>query len=158
MNKIKKIWTENKILLVLAIILIICLVIFISVSVTYFYGSSSDKYGNRLDVIKDVPLNDQLFKDIKDELSKDQAVLKTEIETKGKIVYTTITFVEGTKVDDAKKVAEIVPTLYNEDELAVYDLQFTIKSEGENAFTLMGARNSNGSGVIVWNNKAVQEG
>ncbi len=158
MNKIKKVWMENKILLVLAIILVICLAIFIGVSVTYFYGSSSDKYGTRLDATKNVPLKDELFNDIKTELTKSESVAKVETNLKGNIVYININFVSGTDVEAAKKVADVVPTLFNDDELAVYDLQFTIKSEGDNNFTLMGARNSNGSGLIVWNNNKVQEG
>ena len=158
MNKIKKVWMENKILLVLAIILLICLVIFIGVSVTYFYGSNSDKYGSRLDASKELPLKNELFDDIKTELEKSESVSKVDTNLKGNIVYVNITFNEGTEVEAAKKVADVVPTLFNDDELAVYDLQFTIKSEGENGFTLMGARNSNGSGLIVWNNNKVQEG
>ncbi len=158
MNKIKKVWMENKILLVLAIILLICLVIFIGVSVTYFYGSNSDKYGSRLDASKELPLKNELFDDIKTELEKSESVSKVDTNLKGNIVYVNITFNEGTEAEAAKKVADVVPTLFNDDELAVYDLQFTIKSEGENGFTLMGARNSNGSGLIVWNNNKVQEG
>ena len=158
MNKIKKVWMENKILLVLAIILLICLVIFIGVSVTYFYGSNSDKYGSRLDASKELPLKNELFDDIKTELEKSESVSKVDTNLKGNIVYVNITFNEGTDVEAAKKVADVVPTLFNDDELAVYDLQFTIKSKGENGFTLMGARNSNGSGLIVWNNNKVQEG
>ena len=154
MNKIKKVWMENKILLVLAIILLICL----GVSVTYFYGSNSDKYGSRLDASKELPLKNELFDDIKTELEKSESVSKVDTNLKGNIVYVNITFNEGTDVEAAKKVADVVPTLFNDDELAVYDLQFTIKSEGENGFTLMGARNSNGSGLIVWNNNKVQEG
>ena len=158
MNKIKKVWMENKILLVLAIILLICLVIFIGVSVTYFYGSNSDKYGSRLDASKELPLKNELFDDIKTELEKSESVSKVDTNLKGNIVYVNITFNEGTEAEAAKKVADVVPTLFNDDELAVYDLQFTIKSKGENGFTLMGARNSNGSGLIVWNNNKVQEG
>lgn len=40
MKKIKKIWNENRVLMVLAIIIIICLIVIVCVSLTYFYGSS----------------------------------------------------------------------------------------------------------------------
>ncbi len=158
MNKIKKVWMENKILLVLAIILLICLAVFIGVSITYFYGSNGDKYGPRLDASKELPLKDELFNDIKTELEKNESVSNVSTNLKGNIVYINITFGEGTDLEAAKKAVDVVPTLFNEDELAVYDLQFSIKSEGENGFILMGARNSNGSGLIVWNNNIVQEG
>ena len=149
MNKIKKIWTENKILLVLAVILIVCLVIFLGVSIKYFYGSNSNKYGSRLDSIKDTPLSEELFKDIENKLKESESVSKVTTNLQGKVVYITISYNEGTKLDDAKNVAAEVISLFNEDELQLYDLEFTIKS---NEFTLMGARNSNGSGTIVWAN------
>ena len=149
MNKIKKIWTENKILLVLAIILIVCLAIFLGVSIKYFYGSNSNKYGSRLDSIKDTPLSEELFKDIENKLKESESVSKVTTNLQGKVVYITISYNEGTKLDDAKNIAAEVISLFNEDELQLYDLEFTIKS---NEFTLMGARNSNGSGTIVWAN------
>ena len=152
MNKIKKIWMENRVLLVLGIILIVCIVIFLGVSLTYFYGSSNNVYGDRLDVIKKVPLSDKLFDDIKDKLKENASVHSVDIRLKGKIIYINIGFVSDTAMDDAKKVAESTIELFNEDELAVYDLQFSIKANGTNSYTLMGARNSNGSGSVIWNN------
>ena len=61
MKKIKKVWEENRVLMVLAIILVICLIIFAGVAITYFYGSSDNVYGNRLDITKEVPLNSKLL-------------------------------------------------------------------------------------------------
>ena len=158
MNKIKKVLKENKVLIVLGVILLLCLAIFIGVSVTYFYGSNSDKYGNRLESIKNVPLDEKLFNDIKEDVSKKENVTSVDISLKGRIVYITMAFNESAAVESAKSVAEGVVSLFNDDELAVYDLQFIIKSSGDSKFTLMGSRNSNGSGVVVWNNYNKQEG
>ena len=83
-------------------------------------------------------------------------------EGKGKIVYINITFVSNTTMDIAKSTAEASISLFNKDELEVYDIQFTIAaaSLGEfEGYTLMGSRNSSGSGIVVWNNynKEVEE-
>ena len=155
MKKIKKVWEENKVLLVLAIILIICIVVFNIVAMTYFYGSSDNVYGNRLDSIKNLPLSDKLLKEIKDTLEGNESVKKTSVTLKGKILYINIYFVDATKMDDAKKIAESTLELFNEDELKVYDIEFSINSLSTDdvvGYTLMGARNSNGSGSIIWNN------
>lgn len=160
MNKIKKIWVENRVLLVLAIILLTCLIVFAIVSLTYFYGASDNVYGNRLDTTKNVPLNDKLFKDIKNELEEHESVTSASIKLKGKIIYINIVFVNETSMDDAKVIAESATELFNDDELAVYDIQFTIsvkKTEENPGYTLMGARNSNGSGIVVWNNYTILE-
>ncbi len=155
MSKIKKIWTENKVLFVLGIILIICLIVFATVSITYFYGASKDKYGNRLDITKEVPLDSKLYTDIENELKANEKVIKASAKLKGKIVYINVTFSDETKLEDAKLIAETVIKLFNEDELNVYDLEFIIQTENvtDNAgFVALGARNSNGSGSVVWNN------
>lgn len=155
MKKIQKILNENRVLLVLGIILLVCLVVVAVVSLTYFYGSSDTVYGNRLDDIKDMPLNEKLFKDIENELKEDESVKNVSTTKKGKIVYINIDFVDATKMEDAKKVAESSLELFNDDELALYDIEFTITSLSTNDFigyTLMGARNANGLGEIVWNN------
>lgn len=160
MEKIKKILAENRVLLVLGIILIMCLTIFAVVSITYFYGSSDNVYGNRLDITKEMPLNSKLLKDIESELESEKNVKEAKVTLKGKIVYINIEFVNATKMDDAKKVAEETISLFNEDELGVYDIQFTINSLSTDDFkgyTLMGARNSSGNGLVVWNNYNIKE-
>jgi len=159
MEKIKKVWKENRVLMVLAIILIVCVVVFAVVAIPYFYGSSDDVYGTRLDVTKKVVLNKKLLEDVKDELEKSEFVENAVVTLKGKIVYINIKFTDGLDMTEAKKIAEEVVALFNEDELEVYDLQFTIKSEKReevDSYTLMGARNHSGNGTVVWNNYNVE--
>jgi len=160
MKKIKKVWDENRVLLVLGIILIICLIVVTVVSLTYFYGSSDSVYGNRLDEIEKLPLNDKLFDDIKNELKQNEIVKNVNITTKGKIVYINIDFVDATEMEVAKGITEGTIALFNEDELSVYDIEFTIASLSTPDFvgyTLMGARNANGIGEVVWNNYNIVE-
>jgi len=160
MKRIKKVWDENRVLLVLGIILIICLIVVTVVSLTYFYGSSDSVYGNRLDEIEKLPLNDKLFDDIKNELKQNEIVKNVNITTKGKIVYINIDFVDATEMEVAKGITEGTIALFNEDELSVYDIEFTIASLSTPDFvgyTLMGARNANGIGEVVWNNYNIVE-
>ncbi len=160
MGKIKRIWDKNRVLFVLGLILIACVVIVSIVSLTYFYGSSSNAYGNRLDSIKDTPLSDKLLKNIKNEMNSKEDVKNTNIKVKGKIVYIEIEFNDGTKMNDAKEISKEAIKLFSEKELELYDLQFTIKTK---EYTLMGAHNSNGSAStseeedIIWNNYTIKE-
>lgn len=151
MNKIKKYWQENKVLLVMGIILLICLTVIVFVSLTYFYGGDD----RRLEESEKMPLSSNLFSEIENKLKENEIVKKVNILQKNKIIYVMIDFVEETKMDKAKEIARSVLEFFNEDELNVYDIQFSISSLSTNDFTgytLMGARNSNGSGEIVWNN------
>ena len=160
MKKIKKIWIENKVLLVLAIILILCIAVFCIVSITYFYGSSSSVYGNRLDPTKNTPINDRLISDIKQSISENENVNKVTVNLMGIVLYINISFIDDMKIEDAKKIAEDTLELFNDDELNVYDIEFSISTlltETNTKYTLMGARNANGNGSIVWNNYNIEE-
>ena len=161
MSKIKKVWQENKVLLVLAIILIMCLVIFVVVAMVYFYGTSDNVYGNRLDVIKDTPLSKEVLNNVKNNLVENESVVKEEVSLLGKILYINIEFTEKTKMEDAKKIAEKTLEVFSEEQLKKYDIQYTIsvlKTEKTEGYTIMGARNANGSGMVVWNNYNISEG
>ena len=157
MKKTKKIWEENKVLLVLAIILLVCIVVIVVVGLSFFYGSSESVYGNRLDVTKETPLDQKLFNDIKTTLEEKENVLSTNVTLKGKIVYISIKYANNIAMTDAKKIAESAIELFNEEELKVYDIEFSISSDGDSAYTLMGARNAKGSGSVVWNNYNIVE-
>ena len=160
MKKIKKIWNENRVLMVLAIIIIICLIVIVCVSLTYFYGSSESEYGDRLDGIDKVKITDKIKSDVVNNLKSEESVYSANLVNKGRMIYITLDFKIGTILDNAKIVAEKVPTLFNEEELAYYDINITINapaSDDNAGFTLMGARNSNGSGTIIWNNLTVKD-
>ena len=156
MNKIKKVWNENRVLLVLGIILIICLVIVAVVSLTFFYGNDADRYAD--DNI--IELNDNLFKDIEEELKTNESVNTVTTLVTMKRIDIMIEFVPETKMEDAKLIAETVIELFNDEELAVYDIELQISSLSTNEFvgyTLFGSRNANGSGTVIWGNYNVLE-
>lgn len=156
MKKIIKIWQENKVLLVLAIILLICIIVVVVAGMTFFYGNNNNVYGNRLEAAKDVPISDKLLQDIKSELEKNELVSEVSTELRGLIVYINIHFVKDVKIDDAKKLATSSLELFNDDELEIYDIEYSITNDEDDGFTLMGARNSSGAGEIVWNNYNIE--
>ena len=105
MQRAKKIWEENKILLILAIILIICLVVLIGVALKYFYGSSNSVYGNRLDITEKIPMKEETLNKVKTSLEEEEKINLVKVDLKGKVVYISIEFLNDTKMDDAKKLA-----------------------------------------------------
>jgi hypothetical protein len=158
LKRIKRIWEENKVLLVLAIILIICLTVVVIVTITYFYGTSTSVYGNRLDATEKVPLKN--LDNAKKELEKNESIKSVSSQVKGNIVYLNVNFIDDTKMEDAKKIVEPILEVFSEDELNVYDIDITIScltTEKNPGYTLMGARNANGSENIIWNNYTVEE-
>ena len=154
MSKLKKVWNENKILFVLGAIILVCLIIVIVVSLTFFYGSSESPYGHRLDITEKVPLKDDLLKDLKNTLEGTEKVSKASVTLQGKVVYFIITYEVDTDMEKAKEIANSTLEKFSDEELGVYDLQYTIS---DTKYTLMGAHNSNSEESITWSNYNIKE-
>lgn len=153
MNKIKKIWVENRVLVVLAIILVICLIIIGIVALKSFYNGSDNVYGNRLDITKKVPLSDETINEVAQKIKENEKVSDVSALKKGKVVYITIVYLDDTKIEDAKSIAADSVNLFSEEILTVYDLEYIIKTTKKDGFVLTGAKNSRGSESIVWTNQ-----
>lgn len=159
MNKIKELWKKNKILWVLLSILFICFVAIVIVVITFFFGGSKSVYGSRLDGIDNHPITESFKSEYEAGLEDDELISEVSIKTKGKIVYVAISFIDDTTLVEAQSKATASLEKFSEDILEYYDIQFTLKSgatENSEGFTLMGARNASGSGV-VWNNNTKVE-
>lgn len=159
MKKLKELWGNNKVLIVLGIILIICLIAIITVTFSFFLGGNKGVYGDRLDGIDKHPVTNNIKSEYKTSLESEKSVTKVSIDTKGKIIYIIINFASDTSLEDAKNLAASSIEKLNEDILSFYDIDFTLKcekSENSEGFTILGAKNVAGSGLI-WNNNTPLE-
>lgn len=155
MKKIKKIWQENSVLIVLGIILIACLVAISVVVVTYFVGDSSSKYGDRLEGIEDYPFDSEMQDEFIAQIKENEIVEDVTMRVSGKIIYVNITFVPATTLVEGQSVALASLEFFSEDTLSFYDLEYMIEAEATDdaeGFQLIGAKNVSGTGGIVWNN------
>ena len=154
MNKIKELWGKYQVLIVLGIILIICLIAIICVTVSYFFGGSESVYGDRLKDIDKYPISESFISDYKTELETDEMIESVEFTTKGRIIYINISFVGDTSLVEAESKAAASLEKFSEEILSYYDINMTLNcesTENSEGFTIMGAKNVAGSGLI-WNN------
>lgn len=159
MNKLKEIWGKYKILIVLGLILIICFIAILFVTVSYFFGSGESVYGDRLEDIEDYPIEDTFVSEYIANLESDEMINSATFDVKGRVIYVTINFVGDTSLVEAQSKAAASLEQFSENLLSYYDIDFTLISEAtENSegFTIMGAKNVAGSG-IVWNNNTPVE-
>ena len=159
MKKLKELWGNNKVLIVLGIILIICLIAIITVTFSFFLGGNRGVYGDRLNGIDKHPVTNNIKSEYKTSLESEKSVTKVSIDTKGKIIYIIINFASDTSLEDAKNLAASSIEKLNEDILSFYDINFTLKcekSENSEGFTILGAKNVGGS-VLIWNNNTPLE-
>lgn len=162
MNKLKKMWNENRVLMVLAIVLIVCFTIILLVSLTYFYGSSDSESGDRLKDSNKYKITDKVKNSVISKSKENTSIedVSINVSKMSKLIYIKVTYAAGTSMNDAKTGAETLLTYFSEKYLKYYDFNVTITQSGTAdvpAYTIMGARNSGGSGIMVWNNNTVVE-
>ena len=151
MKKNKK--GDIKILLVLLFILLVCFGIIGFLFYKYFYsGTSTTKYGDRLEGIENYKLSDDIENEIQSIYEKTESINKVTVNVQGKIIYINIDFKESIKLDTAKSEAVKSLDKIGEENLKFYDVQFVLtysgKDENEN-FPVFGAKSAN-SLKVVW--------
>ena len=155
----KELWKNNKVLIVLGFILLACLIAILIVTFSFFFGGNKNEYGDRLKDIDKYQITETIKNDYVSSLENDKSVSSVKFNTKGRIIYITINYVSDTSLEDAKAKAATSIAKLSEDILSYYDIDFTIKcekSENSEGFTLLGAKNVAGSG-LVWNNNTPVE-
>lgn len=159
MQKLKNLWNKNKVLVILAVILIICLIAIISVTVSFFLGGNSSVYGDRLEDIDKYPITDSFKSEYIDFLESNEKVDSASIKTSGRIIYVSIKYVVDTTLVDAESLAQSSLEKFSEEILGYYDIDFTLSSDDSDnseGFTIFGAKNVSGTG-LVWNNNTPVE-
>lgn len=144
---------DNRVLWVLLGILVICFLAIGILFYRYFYaGTSSSKYGERLDGIENYPLSETLEKDIQNLYKDNTEIDKVTVTNKGKIVYITINFKQSIKVSTAEDLAIKSLEKIGEKNLTYYDIQYILTYSGteENTnFPVFGSKSAS-SLKVVW--------
>ena len=150
----KKVIKENKVLFVLALVVIISLILIGVGLIKYFYSSSGDKYGDRLNGIEEHKLSDTLADEIK--ALYESGVETVSVDTKGKIIYVIMDVSDGVGKVDAQSYAIKALDVFSDDDKSFYDIQFMITcknaSEETTTYPMEGYKNSNNTQVVWTNN------
>ena len=118
MNLIKR----HKGLAIIGGLTLILLIVMFAIFARMIFSTGDSEYGNRLKGLT------KLSKSITNEVIKETEALEeveeVTIRTQGKIIYTTITFKEGTNLDKAKEIANNTLSTYTEEIMADYDFGY----------------------------------
>lgn len=134
------------------ILSMICLLAFIIVLVLFYvfcsiFINGHDKYGNRLDGIKEVEFTKSELTDIAEEIEKKEEVSSSSVRVEGKIVYIDIVYHDGISKDKAKEVANSSLEIFSDKEKEFYDFEYILTQEGENGFVLTGTKGPKTEGI-----------
>lgn len=150
MEKIKEWAKNNKGLAIVILLSLVLLIVLIIMSIQFFIGGSSSKYGNRLDGINDVKIADDTYKGVKEEVEETGEVENIDIRLQGKIVYTTMVLKSETSTDKAKEIASATLDNYSEKELKYYDFSFFLKWNTEDGETVITGNKHHSLDEISW--------
>lgn len=121
MNVIKR----HKSLAIVGSLTLILIIIMFAIFSKMIFSNGESEYGQRLNGIVKVDKN--IIKETINELNELEEVEDAEIRVQGKIIYTTIIFKSGTKLDKAKEIANNTLSKYNERVVECYDFGYLLK-------------------------------
>lgn len=162
MKKIRK-FKKISIGYIFAAIIIIAFAVLI---IKLVLPGADNKYGARLDGIKENEFTKKAQDKVVDGLKNNENVTKASIHREGKLINVIFTVKNETSKEDAKSIAGAAYTLFTDKVRGFYDIQFMIKkdkeegtkitnAEGEETtkyeFPVMGYSNKKTDG-IVWSN------
>ncbi len=154
----KRFYKENRVFVILMGIALVCIAIIFGMMVWYIINSNTkDVYGNRLDGIEDVEIDDKMKTDMESSISEMEGVQDVTINLHGKIVYFDIDLVNEATVDEAKNISIKCLDFFEEEYLNFYDLQFIITKskveDSEDVFPILGYKKASAT-TITWSNNA----
>ena len=135
-----KLIKNNKVTIFVIILFLVMVLGVIEIKNYLMPDDAKAVYGDRLDGIEEPPLSDSTLKGIEDKLKENDKVTDAKGWIKGKIIKYIITYSDNTSVADAKKVANGLVDMFENDELGYYDLEVTLKKDNKelNNFPIAG--------------------
>ena len=144
------------------LIIIACAAISVGLLLKYFYfGNGGSKYGDRLDGIEAIAISDDKKSEVVNSIKESKNVKDATVTITGKIIYIPIAFEAGADLETSKSIAVKSLEQFSEEEKKFYDVHFTLvseKTDTNEGFTIMGAKNVNGTNLIWNNNNTVSDG
>ena len=113
---------------------IVFLVIFFLILIWLFIVPvfSNNKYGERLDGIKEHKISSDTVKDIENSLKENDKVTDVTYNNEGRILDFIITVSNDMSTEDAKKLGDTILDKISDDDKKYYDIQILIDTEEEN--------------------------
>ncbi|MBE6157497.1 MAG: hypothetical protein E7160_01745 [Firmicutes bacterium] len=135
MNFIKK----NKFTIVAIIVFLIIVMLLVQVKNIFFPSEGGAIYGNRLENIDEVKIDNNKKQAISKNITKDGIAKKATIRISGRIIEVSVVVNEEASVDSSKNLANKVVEKLTDDEKKYYDIQvFIEKSNNTSNFPIIG--------------------
>lgn len=142
---------KNKKLIVLGILAVLLIIFIIFIVRMFVYPTDGPIYGNRLDGIDEVKINDNKSNEIESSLLSNSNIKSAKMYIQGKIVNILID-VQNISVDDAKGALNGTLGSFSDKEKSFYDFQYFITNssdENNESYPVIGYK-SKSNDSITW--------
>ena len=120
---------KESILIGISLLLFLSILIFVKV---FFFSSSGNVYGGRLDDIHSTKISKDKLEKIKNELTENAGIEKVHAYVTGRIINLYMDVTSDALLDEIKNASLKSMENFNEEEKELYDIQIYFVGEGEN--------------------------
>ena len=154
MNLIKK----NKFTIIAVILFTVLVFCLYEVKELFFPNEGKAIYGDRL--VGKVDVADDVYENVEAKVKENEKVTKVTARESGKLINISITVLDDTSIEDAKKLVENILEPFNDSQKDYYDFQVFInkESESENNFPIIAYKHHNSSGFVWTKDREKTEG
>lgn len=149
----KKFYKENRVFSVLMLISITCVLIIFTLLILYFFkGQGTNKYGNRLEGIKEVKIANKKIKEFETKLKEEKGIKESSLNIQGRIIYIIFKINKESSITEGINASLKSLELFSEEEREYYDFNFLVdkeEKEEDEKFPVSGYKNVK-SANIVW--------
>ena len=150
LKKLKNFIVKNKLLSVLiGLFILIFILLLVAIKMLVFPSYSVSKYGNRLDGIENVKLDDSRFNDVKSKFDAKEGFTVNKFRLSGRIVNIFISVGENIGFGDVKSECMRLVSSFTEDEVKFYDFQVFVTGSGDK-YPMVGYKHRDSEG-LSWN-------
>lgn len=150
---------KNKLMLIAIVVFVIIVLVGYNALKVFFPSTDSAIYGDRLD--SKVPVDQKLYDEVKERISKLEYTKDVSVTEKGRIINIIVTVMDSTSISASKDISKLILEGFSDSQIGYYDFQLMIKKEDakENDFPIIAYKQHN-STDFYWNRdreKTVEE-
>lgn len=143
---------RHKVFIIVSIILLIMIgTMGIGIKKLFFTNTSGSEYGNRLDGIENVKINEDTLSKIAKDMKDTGNVSKANYRIEGRIVNFIVYVNSGVLLDTAKTMGDFILGQFTKEQLEFYDIQLYLLEEKEDntGYSVIGYKHKTSDG-FVW--------
>lgn len=157
MKNVFKFISNHKLIVLFLFLIVLGGIAFISMKSFLYPTDANTVYGNRLDGINEVRIDDTKKNEIVNKIKEKAEVTSASVSTKGKIININIVVTKADNtLDVMKEFSKTIITNFSEKELKFYDIQIFIKNVEAN-YNAIGYKNKNKEEISWVSDEIVSE-